>query len=176
MAEPGQVVAIGQAVARLARRGEVEAVVALPETWLGEARTSRATVRLWAEPKRTFSAQLRELSPQADSATRTYAARFTIENPDDAVALGMTATVTLTHVVNASFAKLPLSAILNRGHGPAVYVVGQSGALELRPVEVASFTEDAALVTSGVTEGDRVVILGVQKLAAGQTVRTIDEQ
>ena len=32
LAEPGQVVAIGQAVARLAHRGEMEAVVALPET------------------------------------------------------------------------------------------------------------------------------------------------
>ena len=45
LAEPGQVVAIGQAVARLAHRGEKEAVVALPETWLGEARKSNATVR-----------------------------------------------------------------------------------------------------------------------------------
>lgn len=176
LAEPGQVVAIGQPVARLARRGEVEAVVALPETWLGEARTSRATVRLWVNPKHSFPAKLRELSPQADPATRTYAARFTIENPDESVALGMTATVTLSHVVNTSFAKLPLSAILNRGSGPSVYVVGQSDELELRPVEVASFTEDSALVTSGVSDGDRVVSLGVQKLAAGQRVRTTVEQ
>ena len=51
MAEPGQVVAIGQAVARLAHRGEKEAVVALPETWLGEARKAKATVRLWSEPR-----------------------------------------------------------------------------------------------------------------------------
>ena len=51
LAEPGQVVAIGQAVARLAHRGEMEAVVALPETWLAEARTSQATVRLWAGPR-----------------------------------------------------------------------------------------------------------------------------
>ena len=41
LAEAGQVVAIGQAVARLAHRGEKEAVVALPETWLGEARKSQ---------------------------------------------------------------------------------------------------------------------------------------
>ena len=34
---------------------------------------------------------LRELSPQADAATRTYAARFTIPDADDAVAYGMTA-------------------------------------------------------------------------------------
>ncbi len=34
LAEPGQVVAVGQAVARLAHRGEKEAVVALPETFV----------------------------------------------------------------------------------------------------------------------------------------------
>jgi RND family efflux transporter MFP subunit len=95
LAEPGQVVAIGQAVARLAHRGEKEAVVALPETWLGEVRQSHATVRLWSAGARNFQARLRELSPQADPTTRTYAARFTILEADDTVALGMTATATL---------------------------------------------------------------------------------
>src|SRR5215813_9506938 len=122
LAEPGQVVAIGQAVARLAHRGEKEALVALPETWLAEARTSRAAVRLWSDPDRSFAASLRELSPQADPATRTYAARFTITDADDSVALGMTATVTLTRAGEAPVAKLPLAAILNRGTGPTVYV------------------------------------------------------
>jgi RND family efflux transporter MFP subunit len=174
-AETGQVVAIGQAVVRLAHRGEMEAVVALPETWLGEARASQATVRLWSGPKRQFMAQLRELSPQADAMTRTYAARFTIENADDTVALGMTATVTLSHAADESVAKVPLAAILNRGTGPSVYVVDGTGGLELRPVTVASFTEDTALITSGVNNGERVVTLGVQKLDAGQKVRTIDD-
>src|SRR5689334_18451289 len=144
LAEPGQVVAVGQAVARLAHRGEKEAMVALPETWLAEARASRATVRLWSDRERAFDARLRELSPQADPATRTYAARFTITQADDAVAFGMTATVTLTRAADAKGAKVPLSAILNRGTGPSVYVVDPTGALAVRPVTVASFGEDAA--------------------------------
>jgi len=176
LAEPGQVVAIGQPVVRLAHRGEKEAVVALPETWLAEARGAKATVQLWSGPGRNFAARLRELSPQADAATRTYAARFTIDNPDESVALGMTATVTLSHSADVSVVKLPLAAILNRGTGPSVYVVDTSGALQLRPVQVASFTEDTALVTSGVSNGDRVVKLGVQKLDAGERVRAVDER
>src|SRR5207237_4419118 len=104
LAEPGQVVAVGQAVARLAHRGEKEALIALPETWLTEARKSKAIVRLWADRDRSFEARLRELSPQADGATRTYAARFTIENAADAVAYGMTATVTLTAAVDGKSA------------------------------------------------------------------------
>ena len=85
----------------------------------------------------------------------------------------MTATVTLTQAADAKVAKLPLSAILNRGTGPSVYVVDTSGTLILRPVTVASFAEDAALVTGGIADGEDVVTLGVQKLEAGLKVRTV---
>jgi RND family efflux transporter MFP subunit len=175
-AEPGQVVALGQPVARLAQHGEMEALVALPETWLREARSSDAAITLWSDPGRSYKAHLRELSPQADATTRTYAARFTIDDADDTVALGMTATVKLAHPSAAHVARLPLSAILNRGTGPAVYLVDQAGALELRPVTVAAFTETAALVSAGVADGDRVVTLGVQKLEAGEQVRALGDR
>jgi RND family efflux transporter MFP subunit len=173
LAEPGQVVAIGQGVARLARRGDKEAVVALPESFLDEARNATATVKLWSETGRTFAAHLRELSPQADVATRTYAARFTIDDADDSVALGMTATVMLSHPDKNQVARLPLSAILNRGAGPTVYVVDGSDALVARPVTVAAFTEQSALVTGGISGGETVVTLGVQTLEPGRKVRTI---
>jgi RND family efflux transporter MFP subunit len=173
LAESGQVVALGQAVARLAHRGEMEAVVALPETRLGEVRRSNASVRLWSGPDRRFSARLRELSPQADAVTRTYAARFTIENPDDTVALGMTATVVLSHPAETMVARVPLAAILNRGTGPTVYRVDDTGVLERRPVTMSSFNEVVALITSGLEDGDEIVTLGVQMLQAGQKVRAV---
>ena len=39
---------------------------------------------------------------------------------------------------------------------------------------VASFTENAALVTAGLRDGEQVVTLGVQKLEAGLKVRAIE--
>ena len=86
----------------------------------------------------------------------------------------MTASVTLARASDAPVARLPLAAILNRGNGPLVYVVDEAGALVQRPVKVASFTQDSALVTSGINDGDRIVTLGVQKLEAGLKVRTIE--
>ncbi|MBX9843330.1 MAG: efflux RND transporter periplasmic adaptor subunit [Xanthobacteraceae bacterium] len=173
-AEPGQVVAVGQAVAQLAHRGEKEAMVALPETWLGDVRQAAAKVRLWSDGDRVYQARLRELSPQADAATRTYAARFTIPDADDAVAYGMTATVTLSRPGEDAVARLPLSAVLNRGKGAAVFVVDDGGALALRNVTVSAFNGDVALVSSGVSNGERIVTLGVQKLEPGVRVRAIE--
>jgi RND family efflux transporter MFP subunit len=174
LAEPGQVVSLGQPVVKLAHRGEKEAVVALPENWLAKARGAAATVTLWSDNGRHYPARLRELSPQADQATRTYAARFTILDPDDSIALGMTATVALKPAGEAMVAKLPLSAVLSRGSGASVYVVNPAGELALRPVTVASFNEDDALITGGVTAGEKVVTLGVQKLEPGLKVRSIE--
>lgn len=174
LAEPGQVVAVGQPVVKLAHRGEKEAVVALPENWLAKARDAAASVTLWSGNGHRYAARLRELSPQADQATRTYAARFTIIDPDDSVALGMTATVTLKPAGETMVAKVPLSAVLSRGSGASVYVVSAAGELALRPVTVASFTEDDALLTGGVSAGDKVVTLGVQKLEPGLKVRSIE--
>jgi multidrug efflux pump subunit AcrA (membrane-fusion protein) len=71
-------------------------------------------------------------------------------------------------------AKLPLSAVLSRGSGASVYVVNQAGELALRPVTVASFNEDDALITGGVSAGEKVVTLGVQKLEPGLKVRSIE--
>src|SRR5580765_7825563 len=47
--EPGQVVAAGQSAMRVARLGEKEAVVAIPETLLGRAKSGLATVSLWSD-------------------------------------------------------------------------------------------------------------------------------
>jgi hypothetical protein len=66
--------------------------------------------------------------------------------------------------------------VVNRGKGASVYVVDKSGSLALRPVTVASFDADKALVSSGVENGDKVVTLGVQKLEAGLKVRTVEAQ
>ncbi|OYW61240.1 MAG: hypothetical protein B7X99_05000 [Rhizobiales bacterium 17-65-6] len=173
-AEPGQVMTSGQTVVRIARLDEKEAAVALPETALAAARSDLASVTLWADPGHAYKARLRELSPQADATSRTYAARFSLEDADDRVALGMTATVTLKAPHAADVARLPLSAVFDRGAGPRVFVVDpQTHALSARPVQIAAYTSDAALVSSGLATGETVVTMGAQTLEPGRTVRTV---
>jgi RND family efflux transporter MFP subunit len=170
-AEAGQVVAEGQVVARLARDGEREAVVNLPENRAAWA-AARAAVSLWAAPGETYEAALRELSPVADPVTRTYLARFTIRNPGPKVALGMTATVHLSPTDEAPGYVLPLSAVLRTGNRPAVWVVDRAtGALTLAPVEIREYRHETVVLSGGVKPGQLVVTAGVQKLDAGVTVR-----
>jgi RND family efflux transporter MFP subunit len=172
--EPGQVVTAGEPAVRLARLAEKEAVIAVPEAQIVTVREGNASLVLWSDPDIRYPATLRELAPSADPASRTYLARFSIPNAGDKVQLGMTATVTITGRGSAVGTRLPLSALYDQGKGPAVWVVGVDGRLNLRPVEVASYEARDVVVSRGLNEGERVVTLGVQKLDAGQRVRTVE--
>jgi len=171
--EPGQVVASGQTAIRIARFADKEAVVAIPETLLGRAKDGSASVTLWSDPDKKYAAKLREIAPSADPATRTFLAKFSLPEADDKVSLGMTATLTLSDAATMSVARLPLSALFSRGGEPSLYIVDDSGAVTLKPVAVKAYESTDVVITSGIEEGARVVVLGVQKLDPSQKVRVV---
>src|SRR5262252_1580519 len=172
--EPGQVVASGQAAIRVARLAEKEVAVAIPETLLARARSGEARVSVWSRPDKHYVANLRELAPSADPATRTYMAKFSIPQADDDVQLGMTATLTLSDAAGARVARLPLSALFNQGDGPSLYVADdRSGAVARKQVTVKAYESSDVLIAGGVDEGAEVVVVGVQKLDPAQKVRVV---
>jgi RND family efflux transporter MFP subunit len=173
MIEPGQVVAAGQAAIRVARLGEKEAVVAIPETLLNRAKSGVATVTLWSEANKKYAAKLREVAPSADPATRTYLAKFSLPDAGDDVSLGMTATLTLSDQQTERVARLPLSALYSQGGDPSLYVVDDKGAISLKPVSVKSYDSNCVVISGGVNEGAKIVVLGVQKLDPSQKVRVV---
>lgn len=171
--EPGQVLSAGQVAVRLAHTGEKEAVVAIPEA-VAVAQGATAAVGLWSKPGSSYAARLREIAPAADPTSRTYLARFSIPTADEAVQLGMTATVALDGKAGDKIVRLPLSALYSQSGGPEVWIVEGDGRLRLRPVVVAAYEARDVLVGSGLSEGDTVVTLGVAKLDEGQRVRVVE--
>jgi RND family efflux transporter MFP subunit len=171
--DPGQVVASGQTAIRVARFAEKEAVVSIPETLVGRAKDGVATVTLWSGPDRKYAAKLREVAPSADPATRTYLAKFSLPDAGEDVSLGMTATLTLADPQTERVARLPLSSLYSQGGDPSLYVVDDKGAISLKPVAVKSYDSNCVVISSGVDEGARIVVLGVQKLDPSQKVRVV---
>jgi RND family efflux transporter MFP subunit len=171
--DPGQVVASGQTAIRVARLGEKEAVVAIPETLVGRAKSGVAAVTLWSEADKKYAAKLREIAPTADPATRTYLAKFSLPDAGDNVSLGMTATLTLSDSATERVAKLPLSALYSQGGDPSLYIVDDKGDVALKPINVKSYESNCVVISGGVDEGAKVVALGVQKLDPAQKVRIV---
>jgi RND family efflux transporter MFP subunit len=176
LAEPGQVVAAGQGVFRVARDGEREVAIALPESRVASLKVGAGgTVTLWADGSgRTYRGRLRELAPAADPATRTFAARVSILDADNGIALGMTATVDFAQAADARIV-VPLAALIQQGEQAAVWIVGADGRLARRGVEIERYTDAGALLKGGLAAGETIVAAGAFKLADGEQVRVAPE-
>ncbi|TXT21762.1 MAG: transport/efflux transmembrane protein [Gallionellaceae bacterium] len=169
----GQVVSAGQPVLHLARSGEKEIAVHVPESGLEDFRaTGGFAVALNALPDKTYSGKLRELAAAADPATRTYAARIAVSDADAAMHLGMSATVR-TQAGSGSFIRLPLGAVVSRDGKPGVWKVDDSGVVRATPISVDRIEGDSVRVAGGLAVGDIVVTAGANLLRDGEKVKLL---
>jgi membrane fusion protein, multidrug efflux system len=177
-AEAGQVVAAGQAVATLARDGEIEVEISIPENRIAGYTTGMpASIEAWADAGRHMQGHLREISPEADHTTRTYRVRVSLDNADAQPLLGQTARVYFTDATRPQQQIVPLSALYEKAGKPAVWVVdAKSRQVHLASVEVAAYQEQGVLLDSGVDTKQWIVTAGVHKLRDGEAIAPIDAQ
>lgn len=179
LAEPGQVVAAGQTVVRLARSGPREATVHLPET-LRPAIGSLARASLYTgSGSNGGSARLRQLSSAADPRTRTFEARYVLDGAAAASPLGATVTIQIAEPAGQAAMQIPISAVFDNGQGPGVWVVDgqetQEPQVSWRPVVLAAIEDETATLASGLASGDRFVTLGPHLLHQGDKIRLAAE-
>jgi len=172
-AEVGQVVQPGTPVVRVARTVEKEVVIGIPEDKVEGLRESGAVVvRLWANADQTIPGTIREISPVADAATRTYTVKVALPETAD-VRLGMSATVELaTGAAPTGALRAPLTALVNNKGASSVWIV-ENGAVKLVPVQVTGQVDNDVLVTGAVRAGQNVATAGVNLLKPGQKVRIL---
>lgn len=169
-AEVGQVVAAGQSVLTLVQTNEFEVVVSIPENKISALQIGqRVSITFWATND-NVSGTVREISPMADSASRTFTVKISLSDVRN-IQLGMTANISMREV-SPSAIILPLSAIYQTGDAAQVWIVN-GGKVSLKKVEVTAFNDNNVQVR-GLKSGDVVVVAGVNKLRDGQEVRTED--
>ncbi|ATE78254.1 efflux RND transporter periplasmic adaptor subunit [Pseudomonas frederiksbergensis] len=172
LAEPGQVVSPGQIVIRLARAGQREAIVQLPET-LRPATGSTAQATLYGNTSGAVTAKLRLLSDSADRVTRTFEARYVLEGGLANAPLGSTVTLRIAEgSAQGPVLQVPIAAVYDPGKGAGVWVIaGEPAKVSWRPVQVLGLSDDAARVAGDLKVGERIVGLGAHLLRDGEEVR-----
>jgi RND family efflux transporter MFP subunit len=174
LAEPGQVVAAGQVVVRLAHAGPREALVSLPETVRPEIGSS-AEASIYGSAQQRSTARLRQLSDAADPQTRTYEARYVLDGEAAATPLGATVTIRLTSNAARPDVQVPLGAVLDNGRNTGVWVLDRAtSTVNFRPIRLVRLSGETAVI-SGLSSGDSVIALGAHLLSEGDHVRTASE-
>jgi len=171
-AEPGEVVAAGRMVVRLARQGGRDAVFDVPARVKEQGHADiDVAVTLSTDPKVAATGRVREVSPEADPVTRTFKIRVGLSDPPEAMRLGSTVTGTVQLGGNPGMV-IPAAALTATQGAPAVWVMDPvAGTVALRNVEIAGFELDQVLIAAGLSNGELVVTAGVQSLKPGQRVR-----
>ncbi len=169
-AEVGQVVAAGQNVLTLVQTNEFEVAVDIPENKISNVQIGqRVFIKFWAVNDEV-TGTVREISPMADPASRTFKVKISLPTNLKNIQLGMTANVAIFEK-SANAVILPLSAIYQTGDAAKVWIVDGGGKVSLKNIQVTAFNDNNVQV-SGLNSGDVVVVAGVQKLREGQEVRT----
>jgi len=178
-AATGQNVQAGETVYTLAWSGAIDVVCDLPAGALAGLRPgASARVTLPALPRRRYDARVREIAAAADPQSRTWRVKLTLDHPDPAVRLGMTADVTLPAAANgaspgAPTFTVPATALFHDGDAPALWIVRSDDVLELRRVAIARYDARTITVSSGLADGERIVLQGVHTVSAGEKVRPV---
>ncbi|MCZ8148723.1 MAG: efflux RND transporter periplasmic adaptor subunit [Roseomonas sp.] len=174
-AEPGEVVAPGRMILRLARQEGLDAVFDVPPVVKDMAPPDVVvSVALTLDPTVRTTGRVREVSPSADPVTGTFRVRIGLIDPPAALRLGSTVTGRMEVAGGAGYA-IPASALTRQGAMPAVWVVDpRARTVALRPVEVLRHDPARAIIASGLAGGEVVVTGGVQALRPGQQVRLLD--
>ena len=176
-AEPGQVVAAGTPVVRIAQDGPRDVVFAVPEDKVAYIKQgSIVEVKAWGSST-VLKGTVRDVAASTDPVTRTFAIKVAMDSKDT-LKLGTTVTAVPKFLDRntAQVIKLPTSAFFQSANQSAVWVLDpQAMSVRLQPVQIATADGNEVVVVSGLQPGMQVVSAGVHVLSPDQLVTIYKE-
>lgn len=153
----------------------------VPERFVSSIRQGLgAAVSLEAIPGEVFNAEVDEVSPVLDPASRTLRIRLRFVNQsgrqatDPRIKAGMFATISLVTVTHANVPVIPRTAVINTYGTWVVFIIDEKNIARKRVLELGIENESLFEVLSGVSPGDNVVIAGQNFLSDGDPVRIVE--
>jgi RND family efflux transporter MFP subunit len=166
----GEYVQIGAATVRLVNTADTEARATAALGLAANVHPGQAvTVREHGVEK---TGTVRTVVPVGDDRSRQFEVRVTFANPQWLV--GTPVEVSLPSTAERTAVTVPRDALVIRQNHSYVLRVTRSDTVEELDVIPGVGFEDAVEVRGALAPGDRLVVRGAERLAAGQAVRVID--
>jgi multidrug efflux system membrane fusion protein len=154
----------------------ISVLFTLPQELFGDTAAAMRGTTLTAlaytqDNKRLLASGTLQLIDNAvDQATGTIRLKASFSNDDEALWPGQFVNVRLVLETRKDGLVVAGAAVQRNQDGPYAWVIRPDGTAEVRPIKIATFQDDDALVSSGLAPGDRVVISGQSRLRPGAKV------
>lgn len=172
-AKMGNFVSVGDPVARIIQINPIKVVVGVPESDVAAVfDLTQAEVIIEALDNFRVKGEKVFLSRQPRTLARLFDLELKVPNPDGRILPGMFARVELVEQVFNNALAVPLYAVISQSDDHIVFVE-KDGKAERRKIELGPLIGWQVQVTSGLSPGEKVIIVGHRLLENGQAVEVI---
>lgn len=177
-AEVDENVSPGNVVGVLNAGTDIEISLGLPESVINTVKKDmKVKVSFTAIEGEVFNAVVTEVAPALDTNTSTYPITIMVTDSDKRIKSGMAASV-LFEFVNEDLAKdilvVPASAVGEDGNGRFVFLVEgdtSKAIVKRQAITIGNLTPQGFVVKTGLKQGQKIAIAGLQTLLNGQEVK-----
>jgi RND family efflux transporter MFP subunit len=172
----GDTVAAGTPVISVLDLNPVKVRVAIPEAEIGKVKEgARAAVIIPSLGGKQFEGKVETVGVAADPASRTYAVKISVTNPERLLRAGMVSDARIFSSENVNAVTVPGDAIVRDPHGVThVYVYEPSQKrVYARRVDVGELIGNEVEIRGGLADNEQVVISGQQNVREGSPARLI---
>ncbi|MCC5868916.1 MAG: efflux RND transporter periplasmic adaptor subunit [Gammaproteobacteria bacterium] len=171
----GNTIAVGDPTFRITSRAPLLAYLHVPEREFARlAPGQRAEVRVDALGGLRLPARVQRISPVIDPTSGTFKVTIEIPDPDQRLRPGMFGRFSVIYENRTDALLIPRVAVLDGDGGDSVFIVND-GVARRQQVTTGHAANGRIEITSGLSDGDRVVIMGHNALRDGAGVVIIED-
>lgn len=174
-ASVGQTVAPGVPVVKILNIQTVKICIPVPESEISSIPVgATATIHVKTSAEESYQGTLVEKSVTANPLSRSYVAKFRVDNSNGQLLPGMICDVRLNQGKSVSGVILPVSSVLLSADNTNFVWLDSAGVARKRNVVPGEMLPEGILITSGMSEGDMVIVAGMDKVSQNTKVESIN--
>jgi membrane fusion protein, multidrug efflux system len=173
----GTTVSTSTAIARLGNIKKLQISANVPERDVGVLKNGlTAEVTLAAYPDAKFPAHVFRVSPIVDETSRAKEIYLIFDTDDARINAGMYARIKLNTVLHKNIFAVPSESIVSEDGKKYLFVMNDDSTVTRKEITDGVTVDAKTEITAGISEGDQIVISGMQVLEDGAAVHDIGGQ
>jgi membrane fusion protein (multidrug efflux system) len=172
-AKVGLQLSIGDPIAEILEIDRLKGVVGIPESDVSAVRTlDSVDITIQALDNKKVTAKKYFLSPSPENIARLYNLELEINNSDGGILAGMFIRADIIKKQVDNILKIPFYTVISRNNEQYVYVE-ENGIAKKKAVTLGIMEKWMVQVTSGLQDGDKVIIEGHRDVENDQKVKIV---
>ena len=167
-ADLGATVFPGQPLMTIEDEGSYQLELAVPENMAARVKPGSPLQVTLDSVGAPFTAKIADIVPAADPGSRTFIAKIALNQKG--LKSGMFGRGSISLGTTANGITVPKQAVVDRGAMTSLWTVDKENIVHMRIVKVGRESGARVEILSGLSEGDRVVVSGVEKVSEGVRV------